>query len=224
MAVVQQPIEDGGRHHLITKHLVPLLNGAVGADQHAALLVTPGDQLEEQVPRLGFERQLAQLIDDQQFRLAVLRQPHLQVPLLLAFDQRPQQLHRRGELHCVAPAHRLTAQGHLQVGLAHTGRTQQHHVVAIGHPAAGGQIADLGWIDRGLGIELKALQRAHKGKVGDRHRHRQPPLLLAGHLGGAEPGQGLAQVQLPPRRFLQQPIELLADGTEPQAAVRRQSG
>jgi hypothetical protein len=35
------------------------------------------------VPRLGFERQVAQFIDDQQFRLAVLRQPCLKRPLLL---------------------------------------------------------------------------------------------------------------------------------------------
>ena len=81
MAVVQQPIKDCGGHHLVAEHLVPLLHGAVGADQHAALLVAEGDQLEEQVPRLGFERQVALPIVgaafraavDQQFRLAVRR-------------------------------------------------------------------------------------------------------------------------------------------------------
>ena len=92
MAVVQQPIEDRRRHHLVAVgeafsegvHLIPLLHGAAGADQDAALLVAAGDQLEEQVPCLEFEGEIAQLIDDQQFRLPVLRQPHPQRPLLLA--------------------------------------------------------------------------------------------------------------------------------------------
>jgi hypothetical protein len=194
MAVVQQAIEDRRGDHLIAKHLAPFHDGAVGGDQDAAALLAAGNQLEEQVPRLGFERQVAQLIDDQQFRLAVLRQPHLQHPLLLAFHQRSKQLHRRRELHGVAPRDRLTAQRHLQVRLAHTGRAQQHHVVAIGHPAAGGQIADLGRIDRGLGLELEFLQCAHKGEVGNGHRHRQPPLFLAGHIGGTKPGQGRTQI------------------------------
>lgn len=70
MAMVHQSIEDRRCHHLIAKHLVPLfLHQAVGAVQHTALLVAAGDQLEEQVPRLGFERQVAQFIDDRQFRL-----------------------------------------------------------------------------------------------------------------------------------------------------------
>ena len=69
MAVVHQSIEDRRCHHLIAEHLVPFLHRAVGADQHTALFVAAGDQLEEQVPRLGFERQVAQLIDDRQFRL-----------------------------------------------------------------------------------------------------------------------------------------------------------
>jgi len=92
-----------------------------------------GDQLEEQVPRRWFERQVAQFIDDQQFRLGILRQPHLQRPLLLRLDRGAEQFHRRGELRRVATGHRLTA--------------QQHYVVAIGDPAAGAQITDLARID-----------------------------------------------------------------------------
>jgi len=95
IAVLPQPIEYRGLHQPIPKHFVPLLNVAFVADQHAYLLVSPRAQLEEQL-RQPVERQVAQLIDDQLFRLAVFRQPHLQVPLLLAFYQRPQQLHLCG--------------------------------------------------------------------------------------------------------------------------------
>ena len=47
VAVVQQAIEDRRRHHLIAEHLVRLLDRSVGADQHAALLIAAGDQLEK---------------------------------------------------------------------------------------------------------------------------------------------------------------------------------
>lgn len=72
MAVVEQPIEDGSGHHLVAEDLVPFLHRPVGADQHAALLVTPGDQLEEQVPGLGFKRQVAQFIDDCQMSIRLM--------------------------------------------------------------------------------------------------------------------------------------------------------
>lgn len=55
--MVQQPIEDRGRDDLITVgaafsegvHLAPLLDGAVGGDQHAAELVAAG-RLELAIP------------------------------------------------------------------------------------------------------------------------------------------------------------------------------
>jgi isopentenyl phosphate kinase len=87
MAVVQQAIENRRRHHLVAEHLPPLLDGAVGADQHTALLVASGDQLEEQMSRLRLQRQVAQLINDQQLGLGVERQPGLQRSLLLRFHQ-----------------------------------------------------------------------------------------------------------------------------------------
>jgi hypothetical protein len=45
-------------------------------------------------------------------------------------------------------------------------------------------------------------------------------LFLAGHLGGTQPGQGLAQVPVALRCFLKQSIELIADGAQTQAAER----
>jgi len=49
---------------------------------------------------------------------------------------------------------------------------------------AGGQIADLAGIDRGLRLKFESLQRSHTWEMGDGHRHRQSALFLAGHLGG----------------------------------------
>jgi hypothetical protein len=69
-----------------------------------------------------------------------------------------------------------------------------------------------------LGLELKALQRPHEREMRQAHGHRQSALLRAGHLGCAEPCQCLAQIQLAPRRLLQQPIKLLPNRPQPQTS------
>lgn len=221
MAVVHQSIENRRCHHLIAEHLVPFLHWAVGADQHTALLVAAGDQLEEQVCRIGLQRQVAQLIDDQQLAFAVLTQPALQCRVVVGPGQGGDQLHRRDVLHRVALAHGLTAEGDRQMGLAHTGWAEQQQGVAIGDPPAGGQLPDLTWIEGRLGIELKALQGPDKRELGDAHRHRDAPLVLAGNFGLAQPGQRLPEIQLLAGRLLQQVVELIANRSQAQPAEHR---
>jgi len=157
------------------------LDGCVGC---LLLSMPAGDQLGMQMPSRWFEGQLNQFIDEQQFRLAAVLQPHLQRPLLVRLEHGAKQFHSRGELHRVATGHRLTALRHRQVARS---------LILPGS-------------NRGSRLELKALQRAHeretlhgqplRGSQG--LRHRQPTLLLARHLSRAEPGKGLPQVELPP--------------------------
>lgn len=66
VAVVQEPVEDRGRDHRICEHGAPFGNAAVRRDQHGAGFIAPADQLEEQVRRVGLQRQVAELVDDQQ--------------------------------------------------------------------------------------------------------------------------------------------------------------
>lgn len=65
VAVVQEPVEDRGGDHRIGEHGAPFSNAAVRRDQHGAGFVAPADQLEEQVRRVRFQRQVAEFIDDQ---------------------------------------------------------------------------------------------------------------------------------------------------------------
>src|SRR3546814_8558401 len=67
-AVVQQAIQDGGGDHRVAEHRAPLGDRAVRGEQDRAALVTPADQLEEQVGGVRIERQVAELVDDQQLR------------------------------------------------------------------------------------------------------------------------------------------------------------
>jgi hypothetical protein len=66
--VVQESVEDRGRDHWVGEHHAPFGNTAVGRDQHGAGFVAPADQLEEEVCRIGLQRQVTEFIDDQKLR------------------------------------------------------------------------------------------------------------------------------------------------------------
>jgi hypothetical protein len=62
--VVDKAVDHGGGHHGVSEHLAPPAEGLVGGDNDARPLVAGGDQLEEQVGRLGVEGDVADLVDD----------------------------------------------------------------------------------------------------------------------------------------------------------------
>ena len=64
--MVQQAVEQRGGHDVIPKDSSPVPEAAIGCEDGGALLVAGVDQLEEQVGAAGFDRQVADLIDDEQ--------------------------------------------------------------------------------------------------------------------------------------------------------------
>lgn len=69
VAVMQEPVEDRGGDHGTGEHSAPFGNTAVRGDQHGASFIAPADQLEEEMCRVRFQRQIAELVDDQQLWL-----------------------------------------------------------------------------------------------------------------------------------------------------------
>jgi hypothetical protein len=64
--LVDQPVDEGGGDHRVAEDLAPLLEAAVRDDDDRAALVAAGDEGEEQVGGLAFEREVADLVDDEQ--------------------------------------------------------------------------------------------------------------------------------------------------------------
>jgi hypothetical protein len=105
--VVDEPADEGGGHHGVAEDLAPLLEAAVGGDGDRAALVAAGDEREEEVGRGSLERQVADLVDDEQ--VVALEAPELRLKLvavLRALEPRDSLL-RRGECHPVALLARL---------------------------------------------------------------------------------------------------------------------
>ena len=66
MAVVQQAIDERSSHDLVAQDLAPLLEALVGRQHSGCALIAPVDELEEE-HRAGLaDRQVADLVDDQE--------------------------------------------------------------------------------------------------------------------------------------------------------------
>jgi hypothetical protein len=62
--MVGQPIEHGGCHLGIAEHLGPIGEGQIGRDQQRRVFVELADQVEQQLSTGLAERQIAELVDD----------------------------------------------------------------------------------------------------------------------------------------------------------------
>src|SRR5699024_542128 len=100
---------------------------------------------------------------------------------------------RRDEQHRITEADRFAAQGYRQMALTDPGRAEQKQRIAGGDPAAGCQVANLPWIERGLSLEVEAVQGPQVRELGDPHTHLDAPFLATGALGLAYQRQRLAQ-------------------------------
>src|SRR5260370_1470088 len=78
VAMVQQPVEDGGGDDSIAEDAAPLADRAGAGDQHRAALIAARDQLKEHKRRIGLEWQVAEVVDDQQPGFGEEAQPLLQ--------------------------------------------------------------------------------------------------------------------------------------------------
>ena len=66
VGVVDEPVDHGGGDDFVAEYLAPAAEGLVGGDDETGALVAGGDELEEQVRCLGFEGDVADLVDDEQ--------------------------------------------------------------------------------------------------------------------------------------------------------------
>ena len=64
--MMKQSVKEGGGDDRIPKDLTPFSEATVGGEDHGALFVARVDKLEEQIAAAGNDRQVSDLVDDQQ--------------------------------------------------------------------------------------------------------------------------------------------------------------
>src|SRR5690606_20279756 len=108
--VMQEAVENGGSDDAVAEHLAPGTEALVAGEDHRAALIATANQLEEEIGADTVDRQVADLVDDQQawrgVELEFLVQPAFGQSLAQGGDQ----LRGRGEKHPVAGLDRLDAE------------------------------------------------------------------------------------------------------------------
>ena len=64
--MVDEAVDHGGSDDVVAEDFTPSTEGLVRRDDQAGAFVAGRDQLEEQIGRFGFERDVADFVDDQQ--------------------------------------------------------------------------------------------------------------------------------------------------------------
>ncbi len=157
-AVMQDAVQDGGGDGDIGKDLVPLREGFVGGKDGRRFFIPSGNKLEEQVCALDVHGEVADLVDDKHpvlgQNLELVRQTVLKMGLLELFNKlvAVDVVGRETVLCC----HQAQSGG--QMGLAHAGRAEEHHILPVFQEAHGGQLIDLALVDGGLEREIEVVQ------------------------------------------------------------------
>jgi len=143
VAVMGQAVEQGRRHALALEDLAPLAERQIAGDQQAGPFIPIRKDLEQQLGAGPAEREVAQLITDQQIHPIELAQEAVQLILLLGFLQAGDQCSRRVELDPpTGPTGRQT-QGNCQMCLPDPLTPQKAEILMLVQPLAARQFHDL---------------------------------------------------------------------------------
>src|SRR6188472_1111264 len=120
--VVQEAVEERGGDHRVAEDLAPLGEAPAGGEDHGAALVAGVDQLEEQATAVGDDRQVADLVDDQQGGAAEEADLVAQPALALGLGERGDEVSKRDEIDAAPGLDGLDAEGDRKMALARAGR------------------------------------------------------------------------------------------------------
>ena len=164
--VVEQAVEQRGGDDGIAEDLAPFGEAAVGGQDHGALLVAGVDQLEEQIAAAGHDRQIADLVDDEEAGRQRKRMRSRRRAFALGLGERGDEVGEGGEVDAPAGLDRLDPERGGEMALARAGRAEQmHHLGAIDEVELG-QRQDAVAVERGLEGEVEAGERLDRGEPG----------------------------------------------------------
>jgi hypothetical protein len=230
--VVDEAVDERGGDHGVAEDLAPRFEAAIGGDDDRAAFVAAGDQGEEQVGGLAFERQVADLVDDdQRVALDPLEFVVQRVAVLRLLETVDRLLGGR-ERDAVPGLAGLDRQGDREVCLAGARRAEEADVAVLVDPGELREVQDQRLLGAGLGGEVEVLQRLVGGERGvadalagpggiageDLGPQQGLEELLVGPLLGAGPLGGLLEALQHPRR-----LQLREQVGQPLARLRLRS-
>ena len=160
--MMQQPVEQRRCDHGAAEDVAPFRKAAVRGEDHRALFIARIDQLEEQVAATGYDREVSDLIDDQERWPAVEPEPFAQGAFALCLRQSADQVGKRNERHAFARLDRLKPKRAGQMAFARARRAQQVNDLGARNKVELSQRHDPGLVERRLEREVVSIQRLHR--------------------------------------------------------------
>jgi len=164
-----EPIETGrGQEWVVPEGLGPLGVVAVTGDQDRSPLVALADDLVEVLGFLGSKRPEAEVIEDQEVRSKIDREPSLVGSIGPTAVEMREHLLDGGKEHVVAPTTGLLTEGLGEMALAHAAGSDDEDILFAFDPRSRRQIEDLLPVDRGVERPVEPFERLVA-------RKRRPP-------------------------------------------------
>jgi IS5 family transposase len=173
--VVQEAVQERRGDDRIAEDLSPFGEAAVRGEDHGALLVAGVDELEEQVGATGADRQVADLVNDEQ------RSPRIEADLLgqppfpLCLGQCPDQIGQGRAVDTLARLDRGNTERGRQVALSGARRPEEVQDFGPADEVELCQRRDPLPVERGLEAEVEAFERLHRQQLRRALRNVDPP-------------------------------------------------
>src|SRR5258708_4230162 len=166
LGVVDEPVDHRGGDHVVAEYLAPPAERLIAGHDQAGPLIPGRYQLEEQVGGLGLERDVADLIDDQDGIAAQPDQLGLQPSGVVGLGEPGDPSGGGGERDPVPGAAGAARGAGGGVRLACPGGAQDPRVVAGGDKARGARVRDALAFRPAGGVVVEAPQRLGGGDRG----------------------------------------------------------
>src|SRR6266496_5548630 len=188
MAVVHEAVDQGAGHDVVAEDLAPILEAFVAREHGGGPLVAAAHELEEEHGAGACDREVAELVDDQERREDERLEPLAEPTRRLGFLERRDEIGEGAVVDAAATLGGGDREADREVGLPHTGRPEEDDVFFALDEAERVQAVELLAFDRRLEAEVEVGERLHGRQTRGAH-------------GGGEPA-GIAQRDLrPEERF-----------------------
>lgn len=173
VAAVREPIEERGGHLRIPEHAAPLPEGEVGGHDERDAFVELADQVEEQRSAVLGERQVAELIEDNDVLIEESCGEAAGFPFALLGIELVDEIDDAEEAGALALGDRMAAEGGSEVRLSGACAADEDDITSGIEVLPGVELADLGLADHRF-PEVEAIEIPRDGEV------RQAQLILVG--------------------------------------------
>ena len=194
--MVEQAVKQRRGDDRIAKDVTPFGEAAIGREDHRAAFVACGDELEEQITAAGHDRQVADLVDDQQRGPGKEPDAFMQSTFALGAGKLTEQIGQCAEIDAAACLHRLDTERDRQVAFSRAWRPQEVDDFVACDEAELGQRQDPIAIERGLEGEVEPGERFDGGEATHAQRRLDAAVLAQRQFLGEQDVDRLQGVNL----------------------------